>query len=58
MSGTATDDDGCMTIYGLPYGNYYAVETSAPSGYELSDKRYPFTINSDQTVDVNAEEGI
>lgn len=53
-----TDANGMITISGLPAGDYYAVETSTPSGYENPDTKFYFTIVPNQTVRINGNEGI
>ena len=53
-----TDSNGEITISGLPAGDYYAVETSTPSGYENPDTKFYFTIVPNQTVKINGNEGI
>lgn len=53
-----TDANGEITISGLPVGDYYAVETSTPSGYEYPDTKFYFTIVPNQTVKINGNEGI
>lgn len=41
-----TDENGKLTINNLEWGDYYLVETKAPKGYVLSDKKIEFTINA------------
>ena len=53
-----TDSNGEITISGLPAGDYYAVETSTPSGYENPDTKFYFTIVPNQMVKINGNEGI
>lgn len=53
-----TDANGEITISGLPVGDYYAMETSTPSGYENPDTKFYFTIIPNQTVRINGNEGI
>lgn len=45
-----TDDDGNITINGLPTGTYTFQETAAPDGYILNTEEFTFTINEDGTV--------
>ncbi|MFW8052877.1 SpaA isopeptide-forming pilin-related protein [Vagococcus fluvialis] len=40
-----TDKDGKLVVGKLAEGNYYFVETKAPTGYTLSKEKHPFTIN-------------
>lgn len=41
-----TDENGIL-MFELPYpdSSYYLKETAAPKGYQLSDRRYPFTVS-------------
>ena len=52
-----TDADGKITISGLPAGDYYAVETDTPDGYENPDTKYYFTIVPNKTVRINGDDG-
>lgn len=45
-----TDENGLLTITGLSVGKYTYSEVEAPSGYILSNKKYPFEIKEDGTV--------
>lgn len=59
FSGTyETDSNGEITISGLPAGEYYAVETSVPEGFEGTSTKFHFTIVPNQTVRINGDEGI
>lgn len=49
-----TDKNG-LTITGLPWGSYYLVETKAPDGYELNDKKVHFTISRSGAVSDDEE---
>lgn len=42
-----TDNSGNFSLKGMPIGDYYAVETKGSGGYYSSDKKYTFTITSD-----------
>jgi len=42
-----TGKDGSALIEGLDWGSYYLLETEAPHGYGLSDKKVRFSINQD-----------
>ncbi|MFT9097715.1 SpaA isopeptide-forming pilin-related protein, partial [Liquorilactobacillus sp.] len=44
-SGLTTDENGEISYSGLNAGEYYAVETDAPAGYELDTTQQPFTID-------------
>lgn len=44
-----TAADGTLCVVQLPAGKYYLEETAAPTGYELSDKKYTFTLNDAYT---------
>ena len=62
-----TDANGNIKVDGLPEGNYYFVETTAPDGYviKMNDdgtaKQYPFTIQAgkaEATVGVDIDLGL
>ena len=62
-----TDANGNIKVEGLPEGNYYFVETTAPDGYviKMNDdgtaKQYPFTIQAgkaEATVGVDIDLGL
>ncbi|MCU6725426.1 Spy0128 family protein [Muricoprocola aceti] len=62
-----TDVNGNIKVDGLPEGNYYFVETTAPDGYviKMNDdgtaKQYPFTIQAgkaEATVGVDIDLGL
>ena len=62
-----TDVNGNIKVEGLPEGNYYFVETTAPDGYVIkmnndgTAKQYPFTIQAgkaEATVGVNIDLGL
>lgn len=52
-----TDASGEITISGLPAGDYYAVETDTPDGYENPDTKFYFTIVPNKTVRINGDDG-
>lgn len=49
-----TDSNGNITVTGLPWGNYYFVETKAPAGYKdvedipVADRTFNFTISGEK----------
>jgi len=43
----ATDSNGIVHFYDLPYGTYTVKETEAPHGYLASDKEHTVVINQD-----------
>ena len=62
-----TDANGNIKVEGLPEGNYYFVETTAPDGYVIkmnndgTAKQYPFTIQAgkaEATVGVDIDLGL
>ena len=44
--------NGAFTLDNLPVGKYVLVETKAPTGYQLSEKTWLITVNSDRTTTV------
>lgn len=46
-----TDENGEFTSSGLPQGNYIIKEISAPTGYNLNQNSYPFSIVNDGTLE-------
>lgn len=58
ISGSKTGKDGRITISGLPAGDYYAVETGTPAGFEKATEHFNFTVIPDKTVQINGTGGI
>lgn len=48
----AADTDGRLSINGLPWGEYYIVETSTLKDYVIDDTKYEFTIGKDKLTQV------
>ena len=48
-----TDKKGKILVEGLPYGNYYFVETKCKDGYYSTNNRYKFTLESEDTITLN-----
>ena len=45
-----TDESGIIEITGIPRGEYYLKEISAPAGYEIQNETVKFIISDDSTV--------
>jgi uncharacterized surface anchored protein len=55
ISSETTNSSGIALFTDITYGDYYVVETDAPTGYVLSSTRYDVSITTDgQTVEVQA----
>ncbi|HOO28617.1 MAG TPA: SpaA isopeptide-forming pilin-related protein, partial [Lachnospiraceae bacterium] len=56
-----SDANGYVTVTGLVWGEYYFMETSAPSGYALdSDTKYEFEVSADNVsslIEVKTKDG-
>lgn len=51
VTSLTTDENGLGYIYGLPYGEYYLVETQAPAGYNKLPQPIKFTIDASSHLD-------
>lgn len=51
LSGPYKMTSGSYTITGLNPGTYYVKQTTAPTGYQINNNRYVFTITSNSQVD-------
>ncbi len=45
-----TDENGIAVFENISYGNYYFIESQAPSGYIRDTAKYPFTISQDGEI--------
>jgi len=45
-----TDENGIATFENIPYGNYYYIESQAPSGYIRDLEKHLFTISEDGKI--------
>ena len=52
MEKDATNNPGVYTLENLPAGTYYVKETTAPTGYVLSETVYTVTVQAGKIVDV------
>lgn len=46
-----TNSDGVATTEDIPVGNYYLIETKAPTGYQLNDQALPLEITKNEIND-------
>lgn len=53
-----TDQNGKLTISGLPAGDYYCMETGFLPGFSRIPKKYEFTVEAGKTVQINGTAGI
>ncbi|AIY84032.1 choice-of-anchor A domain protein [Clostridium baratii str. Sullivan] len=49
---------GVVKVNGLGFGDYYLQETKAPTGYELSNKKYEFKIEIGNTTTINVGKAV
>lgn len=42
----AADGEGMICLENLPWGSYYFLETDAPDGYDISEEKHRFTVNT------------
>ena len=52
-----TNENGMVTLHGIPFGTYYFKEVEAPLGYKLSEEVVKVELN-EQNIDTNTYQGI
>lgn len=53
---TMTDKNGAFAFESIPLGDYIVCEIAPPTGYIVSDEKYPVTVSEDaQTVEITIE---
>ena len=52
IKNVTSGNNGAFTLDNLPVGKYVLVETKAPTGYQISEKTWLITVNSDRTTTV------
>ena len=50
-----TDENGCLSIKGLTYGNHKIREIAAPNGYALNENIVEFTVAEDNTITLKSK---
>lgn len=53
VTSVVSDENGNVTVYGLAYGKYYLLETSAPAGYNSLGNAVELKIDSSSHTDEN-----
>lgn len=53
VTSATSDENGRIVIYGLAYGEYYLVETTAPAGYNLLGKTVTLNIDATSHLEEN-----